>query len=152
MHMFRNDLAYQMAGGDWQAALAASDAMIDGWFARRNVNITWHLDGLDGATVNAIAIPTQYFANAVAGGAIPAFPDRIDSYLFAEGDWLFLDGGQLDLGVVRDSTLNSRNRYRQFSETFEGAAFRGVETLRLVLRAVPTGLSAGAVDTGAAQS
>jgi hypothetical protein len=47
--------------------------------------------------------------------------------------------------LVRDSSLNSRNRYRQFSETFEGVADRGIENLRLVLSVAPSGATSGTV-------
>jgi hypothetical protein len=50
---------------------------------------------------------------------------------------------------VRDSTLNARNRYRQFSGEFEGAAFRGIESLRLVMTVQPTGQTAGTADLSA---
>lgn len=97
--------------------------------------------------VNGVSIASQVYANAAAGAAIPGYPDQIDALLFATGTKLFLDGGNLDLGLVRDSTLNSRNRYRQFSETFEGVADRGIENLRLVMTVQPTGGTAGTVDT-----
>lgn len=32
---------------------------------------------------------------------------------------VYIDGGVLDLGIVRDSTLNSTNDYHVFGETFE---------------------------------
>lgn len=106
--------------------------------------------GGDGAvTVNGVAIPSQTYDPASAGGAIPGFPDKIDSLLYAPGSFLFLDGGSLDLGLVRDSGLNARNRYRQFMETFEGVAHRGVESLRLVMEVQPTGQTSGTKDLNA---
>jgi hypothetical protein len=98
------------------------------------------------SVVNGVSIASQVYANAAAGSAIPVYPAQIDSLLFVTGTKLFLDGGNLDLGLVRDSTLNSRNRYRQFSETFEGVADRGIENLRLILSVVPTGATTGTVD------
>jgi hypothetical protein len=98
------------------------------------------------SVVNGVSIASQVYANAAAGAAIPGYPDQIDSLLFATGTKLFLDGGNLDLGLVRDSTLNSRNRYRQFSETFEGVADRGIENLRLVMTCQPTGETVGTVS------
>lgn len=35
------------------------------------------------------------------------------------GTWIHLDGGTLDLGVVRDSVVNSKCDYPIFVETFE---------------------------------
>ena len=42
--------------------------------------------------------------------------------LYIEGTFLHLDAGVLELGVVRDSTLNSTNDYQVFGETFENVA------------------------------
>jgi hypothetical protein len=100
-------------------------------------------------TVNGVDIPSQTYDDAAAGGAIPGFPGKIDSLLFTPGSWLFLDGGSLDLGLVRDSQLNAKNKYRQFMETFEGAAFRGIESLRLVMEVEPTGQTSGTKDLNA---
>jgi hypothetical protein len=101
------------------------------------------------STVNGVSIASQVYGNAAAGAAIPGYPDQVDALLFPTGSILFLDGGTLDLGLVRDSTLNSRNRYRQFSETFEGIANRAVEPLRLAMTVQPTGQTAGTADTSA---
>ncbi len=253
-HLFRADLARQMAAGDWKDALGAADSLIAQWFSARQVAPVWHMDGIagtdevqtvtitgtptggtftltydgqtttaiaynataatveaalaalpnlddvdvtvtggpgpgtayvvtfdgsdstgvnvpqmtstgsftggtspaisvatttggDGAiTVNGVTIPSQTYDSALAGSAIPGFPDKIDSLLYPTGSWYMLDGGSLDLGLVRDSTLNAKNRYRQFQETFEGAAFKGVESLRLVMSVQPTGQTAGTKD------
>jgi hypothetical protein len=98
------------------------------------------------SVVNGVSIASQVYANAAAGSTVPAYPAQIDTLLYATGTKLFLDGGNLDLGLVRDSILNSRNRYRQFSETFEGVADRGIENLRLVMSVVPSGATAGTID------
>jgi hypothetical protein len=94
-------------------------------------------------------IAGQVYPDAAAAAAIPGFPDQIDSLLYTPGSWLFLDGGELNLGLVRDSSLNARNRYRQFMETFEGCAFRGIESLRLVMSVEPTGQTSGTKDLSA---
>src|SRR5690606_1205463 len=84
------------------------------------INVSWHLDGETG----------QIFGDQ-ANGALLGFPNELIWYLFSEGTFVFLDGGQLDLGLVRDSTLNSTNDYKIFLETFEGVAKVGVESLRV---------------------
>lgn len=99
--------------------------------------------------VNGISVASQVYADAAAGSAIPGYPDQIDALLFTTGTKLFLDGGTLDLGLVRDSSLNGRNRYRQFMETFEGIADRGVENLRLIMTVQPTGQTSGTKDLDA---
>ncbi|MGH3925447.1 MAG: major capsid protein [Pseudonocardiaceae bacterium] len=101
------------------------------------------------SSVNGVSIASQVYAEAAAGAVIPGYPDVIDALLFTTGGFLFLDGGTLDLGLVRDSALNARNRYQQFSETFEGIANRTVEPLRLAMTVQPTGQTAGTADTSA---
>lgn len=157
LELFRADLTRGFSGD--LDALAVADSLIMSWFRARGVNVTWHLDGLAATTVDIppvgagaedIAIPAQTYANAVAGGVVPPFIDSIDSALYPEGDWLFLDGGQLDLGLVRDSRLNRVNRYQQFMENWEGTAYNGVESLRLVMEVQPTGAVVGTLDPAAA--
>jgi hypothetical protein len=42
---------------------------------------------------------------------------------FPEGTFLYIDGGTLDLGLVRDSTLNSTNDFQVFGEIFNNTVF-----------------------------
>lgn len=55
------------------------------------------------------------------------FPTTVDVLLMAPGTAVRLDGGTLDLGVVRDSTLNATNDYQTFVEEFVGFCFPGHE-------------------------
>jgi chemotaxis protein histidine kinase CheA len=125
------DFALQMPG---DSAVALSDGDIEGYLRARGVNITFHLDD-SGAT------------GAQSGGAFAEFPDTFTWYMFAEGSFLFLDGGTLDLGVIRDSTLVGTNDYKMFVETFEGLAFVGVESLKVVSTISINGARAALRDT-----
>jgi hypothetical protein len=58
-----------------------------------------------------------------------------------------MSGGVLDIGVVRDSTLDATNDYEIFTEVFETVAFRGVEALTVVSPWLPNGGSTGTVAT-----
>lgn len=116
----RADLTKQLPGDGREGTFNLADAEINGWFNTRNINVSWHLDGETG----------QIFG-AQADGALLGFPSNVIWYLFSEGTFLFLDGGTLDLGLVRDSTLNGTNDYKIFLETFEGVAKVGVESLRI---------------------
>ncbi len=129
------------------APMTATGSLTGGTAPAVGVATTTAGDGV--TSVNGVDIPAQTYDNALAGGAIPGFPGKIDSLLFTPGSWLFLDGGSLDLGLVRDSALNAKNKYRQFMETFEGAAFRGIESLRLVMEVEPTGQTSGTKDLNA---
>jgi hypothetical protein len=149
-NLLRADLTRGMAGD--LDAIAVADATIAGWFQTRGVNITWHLDGLPAraaAAGVAPAVPAQAYGAFTAAGAVAAFPAAIECLLWVEGDMLHLDGGTLDLGVVRDSTLNARNEYKTFSESWEGVAHRGVEAIRGVVTTRPLGMVSGTRDTAA---
>jgi hypothetical protein len=152
LYLMRADMVRQMVG-DGMQALAVTDAMIGGWLSERNINVTWHLDGIDPADLTVptpdVVVPAQFYTLLADEAAVPGFPDAISTVLFAEGDWLHLDGGTLDLGVVRDSTLNADNRFQTFSESFEFPAFRGIESIHLIIAAQPTGQSAATKDTNA---
>lgn len=92
---------------------------------------------------------SQVFGSQGAG-ALTAFPNTVQWGLYDEGHHLFLDGGTLDLGIVRDSTLNSTNDYETFVETFEGVAHRGVESLWITSTVCPDGTSAAAIEDAVA--
>ena len=66
-------------------------------------------------------------------------------YVFAEGQVQFLDGGRLDLGVVRDFTLDATNDFELFHEQFETVAFRGFASgaIQYISTLCATGASTG---------
>ena len=123
------DLTISMPGDNNLNAYAE----IDGYAAARNVNLCVSLD----ATV----------FGSQSAAAMLEFPDSFVWYLFAEGSFLFLDGGTLDLGIVRDSTLVGTNDYKMFVETFEGVAFVGVESLQITSTISVNGVAAALRDT-----
>lgn len=134
-NQIRADLT-RAGSGTIDERLAVADAAIAEFFATRGIDPVWLLDTEDGGT----------FA-AQADGALAAWPTHPVSYLYRAGDWLFLDGGNLDLGVVRDATLNGTNDAQMFMETFEGVArHSNVETMRITHTTCPSGAAATNVD------
>ena len=127
------DLTIAMPGDSTLNAYAEIDAYI----ASRGIIATYALDSASGAS---------YFA-AQGSGAMNEFPDTFIWYLFAEGSFLFLDGGTLDLGVIRDSTLVGTNDYKMFVETFENVALVGVESLQVTSTINVNGVAAALRDT-----
>ncbi len=123
------DLALAMPGDNTLNAYAE----IDGYVASRNVNLTASLDA------------NVYGAQST--GALNEFADSFDWYIFAEGTFLFLDGGTLDLGIIRDSSLVGTNDYKMFVETFEGIAKVGVESLKVTSTISINGVAAALRDT-----
>lgn len=141
MDLLRADLALQMPGDGMENTLGVAEAQINNWFRARGVNITWHLDGVGPAVGD--------LDDAGVGTAVGfEWPTQIEFALFAEGTWLYLDGGTLDLGVIRDSSLVATNQYKQFVETFEGLANMGCESYWVTAAYEPTGAAAALVATG----
>lgn len=140
MDLMRADMALQMPGDGTQDTLGLAEGTINAWFRSRGVNITWHLDGVGPATAD--------LDGAGTGTAIGfQWPSTIEFGLWAEGTWLYLDGGTLDLGVIRDSGLVATNQYKQFVETFEGVANMGCDSYWVTAAYQPSGQAASLVDT-----
>lgn len=132
----RSDLVKQLPGDGQDVAFGLQDSTIDRWFSDRNVSVTWTPDG-----------ETGQIMGKQADGALNNFPTDVIWYLFPEGTFLFLEDATLDLGLVRDSTLNATNDYKMFLETFENVAKVGVESLRITSAVKIAGASAGTVNT-----
>jgi len=65
---------------------------------------------------------TQLPDSSQTAAAIDSLPDNVQWAIFPEGAFIHVDSGGLELGIVRDSTLNSTNDYQFFGETFENVA------------------------------
>lgn len=121
LEVLRGDIAMGDPEDNLRGTLSMSDADIQGFFADRKINVTWALDSSAPGTNGG-----GFYGPSSSG--IPAWPTSLEWALYPEGTWLFLDGGTLDLGVVRDSTLVKTNDYMQFSESFEATAKQGGES------------------------
>lgn len=132
----RADLVKQIPGDGNADTFGLIDSKIEAWLKVRNINVTWAMDGETG----------QIFGTQAGGGvALSPFPTTVIWYLFAEGTFLFLDGGTLDLGLVRDSALNGTNDYKVFLETFEAVAKVGVESIRVTSNLLVLGASSATI-------
>jgi hypothetical protein len=80
-----------------------------------------------------------YDLSPSVGGANADFPDTAKVLLWAPGTVVRLDAGTLNLGEVRDSTLNATNDYQTFVETFEGVCFPGHRVTSVEVEVCPTG-------------
>ena len=123
------DLALSMPGDSTLNAYAE----IEGYLTGRSVIVSYSLD--------------QNIFGAQGAAALLEFPDTFTWYMFAEGTFLFLDGGTLDLGIIRDSTLVGTNDYKMFVETFEGVAKIGIESLAITSTINVNGAAAALRDT-----
>ena len=124
------------------------DAWIEECFSVRGVRPIWARDGqlAQSGSGSKVAFPAQSFAAPAAAGAITAYPTSAAWYLFIDGAIQRLDGGRLDLGVVRDATLDATNDYETFVELFVGIAYRGFASglLQIVTPILATGHSSAA--------
>ncbi len=107
-----------------------------------NITVTYYLDGP--STGDGMVFGAQN-----AGNLLP-FPATCEWALYAPGSWLHLDSGVLELGIVRDSTLNSTNDFQIFGETWETAVPRGVESLWITSTLAPNGTQSAPKDFSAA--
>jgi len=126
------DLTLAMPG---DGTLAVSKSEIDGFLSALNVDVVTHLDD----SSNNGVFGTQ------SAGVLLEFPDTFRWFLFAEGTFLFLDGGTLDLGIIRDSSLVGTNDYKMFIETFENVAKVGIESLAITSTINVSGAAAALV-------
>lgn len=132
--MIRTDLARELPGST-EERLRVADATIDSFFESRNVTVTWALDTEDGLT-----FATQ------ADGALVNYPDDVTWLLYPEGTFALVELPELDLGIVRDSTLNSANDYQMWMEGFENVAKPGTISYRLTSTLCANGAAAGTID------
>jgi chemotaxis protein histidine kinase CheA len=124
------DLALNMPG---DGNLSVSRSEIEGYLAQLNVTL--------------VASPDITVFGSQGATGLLEFPDSFKWYLFAEGTFLFLDGGTLDLGIIRDSSLVGTNDYKMFIETFEGIANVGIESLVITQTVNVNGVAAALRDT-----
>lgn len=131
---------------DWSVDLIKMDLFYDGDNGLNYMNVP------DSAVVEALSNdgldvtfyydnPSQVQANednasvgltlAQAGGALNDFAPTVTSYMYAPGTWVKLDGGSLDVGLVRDHSLNKSNDFAMFMEEWIGIAQLGCETIRI---------------------
>lgn len=133
--MFAADLLNGATGGVEGRFLART--AVSGLLARYGIDVGWHLDeGLDAGA------DTEVFPAEVDGGTQDDWPgSTVVARVFLPGTFLHLDGGELELGIVRDSTLNETNDYETFGETFEAVGRIGPAQAahRLTITVCPTG-------------
>lgn len=127
------DLSREMPGASTER-LAMADAEIERFFTSKQINVTWALDGESG----------QEFVDQV-DGALQPWPSHAVGYLYIEGQLLGLDGGIINLGIVRDSTLVGTNDAIMFSEFMENVAFHGNKAFRMDFDICPSGATSNAV-------
>lgn len=115
------DLAVQQPGDD---KFVSALAEVGGYLGAINVRPYWYLDSPP--STGGAQGPSQYFGAATNGSTVPAFPAYAQWGIYHDGAWLYGDQGEMEVGPIRDSSLNRRNAYQMFVEGFELAAMVGV--------------------------
>ena len=118
--------------------LNVPDSAIVQAFASRNLDVTFYYD--DPTSVAGDNPLTT--AQAGVGAELNDYPCVATSYLFAPGTFVKLDGGSLDVGLVRDHALNKTNDFAMFMEEWIGIAQLGCESIRIDSTVVPSGARA----------
>lgn len=126
INAYQDDISWESPGDGLETQEQAA-ADLERRLAARNIRVGWFLDQQLMQTQEA-SVP-----------ALAGYPQQVTGYMFEPGAHLFLDGGELNLGIVRDSTLNNTNEYQTFMETFEAVAYRGVESWSLEINVCPSG-------------
>lgn len=120
----RSDIALQQATAQGPVSpFSTTDAWINDQLALRNLDVTWHLD---------TAVSGEAFGATQTAGALAAYPTTAHWWIWAPGTVLLLDGGTLDLGIVRDSVLNQTNDMQFFAETFQALVNLGPEVTQVI--------------------
>jgi len=135
--MIRSDLAMRMPG-DGGSNFTAADNTLDGWFRARNINVTWSLESAFDA--DALGDIDDLASNC------DWWPATVEWDMFAEGTWLVLDGGTLDLGVIRDAEHVANNTYCEFTESFYNVARVGGESVHVTSTLTVSGSAADLSD------
>ncbi len=135
--LIRADMARTgVASGTTSERLAIADAEIEQWMVVRDLVPVWSKDfGIDSlAAAQAPSAPLN------------RWPGSTQILMYLVGSWLHLDGGIIDLGIVRDSVLNATNDFMIFYESMEAAALVGVENLALSINLCDDGSASALVD------
>lgn len=131
--MLAIDMTRQQPGDhSFDIAVAQMKADIASW----GITPHWAKDSIRG---RLLSTPTQ---NPPGAPRTPKFDSDVEWCLYPEGTFLTLDGGTLDLGIVRDSTLNQTNKFETFFEAWEAIARVGPYAYWVTSSLCPSGTSA----------
>lgn len=140
-----SDIAHQHAGDGILDRYTIGEAEVRQMLASRNVNVTFYEDQSDraGAVAQIFGVQGATQLRHWPPGLAVANPNVV-WFLFPEGTHTVGDGGTLELGIVRDSTLNNTNDYRFFTESWEVIVPKVIESWKVTSTLCDSG--AGQID------
>ena len=110
--MMAADLVSQQPGDTaWNVTEESMRTEMEAWDP--NVKIVWLKDSIRGR----LSVSPSGQSPRSAG-----FDADVEWCLFPDGAFLFLDGGQLDLGILRDTVVSATNKFQTFYESWEALA------------------------------
>lgn len=143
-HNMRRGSMLQVLAPDWAVDLLKVDMAMDGGDGLNHMNVSdadvianLRSNGLDICWYNDVADPG--IAAAQGAGALNPWPTEVNWYLFSPGTFVRLDGGSLDVGLVRDSALNRTNDLELFMEEWTGLCMLGLESVKVTSTVCPSG-------------
>lgn len=141
-HGMASDASMTIAAPDWAREAIKLDMALDGYqglsywditdsvlnaaLSARHIDAIWYNDNPTSVS------PNQKWNAAQGVGALNAWPTKVKAFIYAPGTFVRLDGGTLDVGLVRDSTLNRTNDLQLFMEEWIGIAKLGFESVGLL--------------------
>lgn len=136
VEILKSDIAAQ-GPGDGLSRFDITDEQVERWLRARGVSVTWYQD-------HTTAAGAPFGAPSVGG--LWSWPTEVEWFIYPEGTYIYLDGGSLDLGLVRDSALNSVNDYQIFYEEFNTVTKLGPESYKVTSTLCANGTYAPADD------
>jgi hypothetical protein len=120
------DLAVQQPG---DGTLSTSYAEVDGYIDDANVDPVWYIDDVPVMGAGTLPAGPQGATTAASNfDAYSGFAQTAEWLLTTPGVFTRLDGGSVDLGVVRTKDDVQKNKFCEFAETFETVAYMGPQT------------------------
>lgn len=135
--VFRSDMAKTL-DGDAGDSFGITDEQINAWFAARGIRPQWVYD------YQSLQTGGAGMTAGTPDGVREAYPTTVQFLLYAAGTWAYGNGGVINLGVVRDSTLNATNDHTAaWTEEFHLLAKRGHESRKVTVPIEPSGARHG---------
>jgi hypothetical protein len=120
-----SDAMLQNPGDD---SLGMSESEVRGYLGAVNITPCFYIDDVPGVAAR-VAAPPVLASDAVTASSnfnsYVGYPTSAEWLLYPTGSFSRLDGGSLDLGVVRTKEDVQKNKYCEFAETFESLAYMG---------------------------
>jgi hypothetical protein len=112
-----SDLMVQIPGDD---TMSTSNAELNGYISECGISDpVWYIDDIPVGVGTAATAATSTF------DSYHGYPAVAEWLITLPGVFTRLDGGSLDLGVVRTKEDVQKNKYCEFAETFEAVAYMG---------------------------